>query len=98
MLLRAAKLHYPVTVTRLHAAAGADVAKAAPLFEYTYKSSVEEIDEFGEAQTVERSYNADYVSPVDGSISSWKVKVGMAIEHDGYVDDLVTDSRRWCAC
>lgn len=86
MLLHSAKLHYPVTVTRLYVSSGNDVEKAAPLFEYSYKSRVEEVDEFGEARVAEGSYNADFVAPVDGKISSWKVRVGAVLERDGYVE------------
>lgn len=83
MLLRSSKLHYPITITRIHAIADADVEKGAQLFTYSYKSQVEEGDKYGDTKVVERDYYDDFGAPVDGKITGWKVKIGQEVDRDG---------------
>lgn len=72
-------LHYPITVTELLKQPGDDVEMLAPLFAYVFKTTVTEIDAFGEQHEVEKSYPTRYESPVEGVLKAWKIERGAII-------------------
>lgn len=88
MLLRSIPhLHYPITVTGLLLKPGDKVTKNTPVFNYTYKSTVQEYDTYGEATNVEKTFPTRYESQVEGEVLRWKIHKGMIISGPGV--DLV---------
>ncbi|TKA50580.1 hypothetical protein B0A49_12118 [Cryomyces minteri] len=84
MLLRSPKnLHYPITVTELLQQPHDDVERFAPLFSYSYKSTVTEGNEFGEVFQVEKDWYSKFESEVDGTLVTWKIKKGTVIASSG---------------
>jgi len=84
------KLQYPVVITKLWKAPGDAVKKQETLlqYSYTYKLTVgKEDDEWEE----ERTNVVDWESPVDGTITSWKLEEGMAIDKDMQFVDIEED-------
>jgi RNA polymerase II subunit A-like phosphatase len=72
-------LHYPVTVTELLKRPNDAVDRQDPLFSYNYKTKVTEGDRYGEEKEVEKTFPADYESPVEGILKKWKIQVGTVI-------------------
>ena len=80
MLLRLPQgLHYPITVTELLKQPNDDVERFAPLFSYSYQTTVTEGDGLGEDHQVRRTYPAKYESDVDGRLQAWRIKKGDVI-------------------
>lgn len=84
MLLRSApELHYPITVTALLKDPDDPVEKADILFEYTYESGVTEGNKYGDTLTVVKKFPASVESPISGTVTDWKIKVGDVISDRG---------------
>ena len=82
MLLRLpTSLHYPITVTELLKQPDDYVDRFAPLFAYSYKTTVTEGDDLGNENNVERSFPAKYESSVEGRLLRWAIKKGAIISH-----------------
>jgi RNA polymerase II subunit A-like phosphatase len=73
-------LHYPISVVELLAALGDEVKRSAPLFSYTYESTVQQADRYGEVKDVKKRFPARFDSSADGVISQWYIKKGSIIE------------------
>ncbi|KAF2402429.1 hypothetical protein EJ06DRAFT_528541 [Trichodelitschia bisporula] len=83
MLIRSTQaLHYPITVTELLVQPGDAVDRFAPLFTYTYKSTVTEGNKYGDERVVEKTWPAEFQSEIDGKVLSWKIKAGDVIKAD----------------
>ncbi|KAI9809618.1 MAG: hypothetical protein M1825_000050 [Sarcosagium campestre] len=78
-LLLPSSLHYPITITNLLKQPDENVDRLAPLFDYFYKTTVTEGDEFGEEHEVEKTFPSSYESPVEGILKEWKVAEGATI-------------------
>jgi RNA polymerase II subunit A-like phosphatase len=86
MLIRSTpSLHYPITVKKLLAAPDSSVDRFAPLFSYTYTSTVTEGNKYGEELQVEKTFPAEFQSEIDGALVSWKIKEGDVLQRSGYV-------------
>ena len=72
-------LHYPVTVTELLKEPQDYVDRSAPLFRYSFKSTVAEDDDLGEEVEVEKTFPAIFESEVEGTVLSWKLQKGAVI-------------------
>ena len=84
MLLRLSdSLHYPITVTELLKQPNNNVERFAPLFLYSYKTTVTEGDKFGDEQEVVKTFPTKFESNVDGILKQWKIKVGTVIQQPG---------------
>ncbi|KAG8529196.1 uncharacterized protein KY384_005831 [Bacidia gigantensis] len=90
-----ASLHYPITVTELLKQPNDDVERFAPLFAYTFKSTVSEGDGLGNDLQVERTFPTRFESNVEGKLKAWKVKKGTVIAHSrsSYVTEQLDSSR-----
>ena len=81
MLLRLPQgLHYPITVTDLLKQPNDNVERFAPLFSYSYQTTVTEGDGLGEDHQVLRTFPAKYESNIDGKLKAWKIKKSTVIE------------------
>lgn len=84
MLLRLPhSLHYPIAVEELLKRPEDDVAKFAPLFSYTYTTTVTEDDSLGNEHQVQKSFPARFDSNVEGVLKKWKIEKGMVITRSG---------------
>ncbi|KAI9654588.1 MAG: Carboxy-terminal domain (CTD) phosphatase [Alyxoria varia] len=72
-------LHYPVTVTELLKRPQDYIDRSAPLFRYSFRSTVVEDDDFGEEVQVEKTFPAVFESEVEGTVLSWKIQKGSVI-------------------
>ena len=79
-----ASLKYPITVTGLLKQPNDNVEKFAPLFTYTYKTTVTEGDGLGNENQVEKSFPTDHKSELEGTLKSWKIRKGAVIRHPKY--------------
>ena len=77
-------LHYPITVIQLLKKPNEDVERFAPLFSYSYKTTVTEGDKFGNIEEVEKSFPANFESIVAGTLKRWIIHQGMVIQDSGY--------------
>jgi RNA polymerase II subunit A-like phosphatase len=85
MLIRStSSLHYPITVKKLLAAPASSVARFAPLFSYTYMSTVTEGNKYGEKHDVEIVYPAEFQSEIEGTLVAWKIQEGDVLQRAGY--------------
>ena len=78
-------LHYPITVSALLRREGDKVERKAPLFSYTYRSTVVEENKYGEEQKVEKTFPAEFQSETEGKLVEWKIRAGEVIEKAGYI-------------
>lgn len=78
-------LHYPITITELLKQPDDKVERFAPLFSYSYKTTVTEGNKFGEEFQVEKDFPTKFESSVDGTLKSWSINVGDVISQPGYV-------------
>lgn len=84
MLLRLPNsLHYPITVTELLKQPNDNVERFAPLFLYSYKTTVTEGDNLGNEYQVEKLFPTKFESNVEGILKQWKIKAGTVIDHPG---------------
>lgn len=76
------KLKYPLTVNRLLKKPNDQIKKQEPIlqFKFTWKQKVG--DPFGDEWEEEQITIADWDSPADGCIKSWRVHEGMVIQND----------------
>ncbi len=84
MLLRLPNsLHYPITVTELLRQPNDNVERFAPLFLYSYKTTVTEGDNLGNEYQVEKLFPTKFESNVEGVLKQWKIKAGAVIDYPG---------------
>ena len=76
-------LHYPITVTELLKLPNDDVEKSAPLFLYYYKTTVTEIDRYGDEHQVEKTFPTRFESSVEGKLKKWLLQEGTVIHKAG---------------
>jgi RNA polymerase II subunit A-like phosphatase len=80
MLVRLPRtLHYPITITELLKDENDEVEQNAPLFSYSYTTTVTETNRFGEDVTIVKTFPSRFESPVEGVFKGWKVEVGASI-------------------
>jgi RNA polymerase II subunit A-like phosphatase len=73
------QLRYPITVTKLLKKHGESVRKQEVILQYSFKWVKEVGDPFGETWKEDITTIADWDSPVDGTVTRWKIKEGMVI-------------------
>jgi RNA polymerase II subunit A C-terminal domain phosphatase len=85
MIIRSpGNLHYPVTITGLLVKKDQELKRDTPLFNYTYESSRNTIDEFGEEHVEKVNYSAEFRAGIDGgTLLEWKVGKGDVIARAG---------------
>lgn len=84
MLLRLPRsLHYPITVTELLKQPNDNVERFAPLFNYSYKTTVTEGDDLGNEYQVEKTFPTRFESTVEGILKTWRIEKGAVITHSG---------------
>ncbi|KAL9029548.1 MAG: hypothetical protein Q9196_002228 [Gyalolechia fulgens] len=88
-------LHYPITVTELLKQPDDNVERFAPLFSYSYKTTVTEGNKFGDEFQVEKDFPTRFESSVGGKLKGWSIHVGDVISRPGlnYVTEQVDASR-----
>lgn len=80
MLLRLpSSLHYPITVTELLRQPNDHIERFAPLFAYTYHTTVSEGDEWGNIEDVRKPFPARHEASADGKLLRWKITEGSVI-------------------
>ncbi|KAL8735642.1 MAG: hypothetical protein Q9166_000811 [cf. Caloplaca sp. 2 TL-2023] len=77
-------LHYPITVTELLKRPNDNVERFAPLFSYSYTTTVTEGNKFGDEFQVEKAFPTKFESSVDGVLKSWSIGVGAVISQPGF--------------
>ncbi|KAL8953612.1 MAG: hypothetical protein Q9222_000538 [Ikaeria aurantiellina] len=77
-------LHYPITVTELLKQPNDNVERFAPLFSYSYKTTVTEGNKFGDEFQVEKSFPTKFESSLDGVLKSWSIQPGTVISKSGF--------------
>ena len=86
MLLRLPpSLHYPITVTELLKRPNDNVERFAPLFSYSYKTTVTEGDGLGTDKEVLKTFPTRFESTVEGALTQWKIAKGAVISQPKYV-------------
>jgi RNA polymerase II subunit A-like phosphatase len=81
------RLKYPITISKLLKRPGDDIKKQEPILQYKFTWVQKVGDPFGEQWEENQTTIADWDSPTDGSIKSWKVTEGTVIDHDmAFVD------------
>ena len=89
MLLRLPQsLHYPITVTELLKQPNDNVERFAPLFSYSYQTTVTEGDGLGVDHQVQRTFPTRYESNVDGVLQRWKIAKGAVITHRSAIESF----------
>ncbi|KAL8912257.1 MAG: hypothetical protein Q9171_002712 [Xanthocarpia ochracea] len=85
-------LHYPITVTELLKQPNDNVERFAPLFSYSYTTTVTEGNKFGDEFQVEKAFPTKFESSVDGVLKSWSIHPGTIISQPGFgvaeIDEL----------
>jgi RNA polymerase II subunit A-like phosphatase len=76
------RLKYPITISRLLKGAGDEIKKQEPILQYKFTWMQKVGDPFGEQWEEEQTTIADWDSPTDGSIKSWKISEGNVVEND----------------
>lgn len=76
------RLKYPITISKLLKRPGGDIKKQEPILQYKFTWVQKVGDPFGEQWEENQTTIADWDSPTDGSIKSWKVTEGTVIDHD----------------
>ncbi|KAL8870886.1 MAG: hypothetical protein Q9174_003172 [Haloplaca sp. 1 TL-2023] len=76
-------LHYPITVTKLLKEPNDNVERFAPLFSYSYKTTVTEGNKFGDEFQVEKIFPTNFESSVNGMLKKWSIQAGAVITHQG---------------
>lgn len=86
MLLQSPRdLHYPITITKLLKQPNDNVERFAPLFSYSYKTTVTEGNRFGDEFQVEKVFPTNFESSVNGVLKSWSIDAGAVISLPGSV-------------
>ncbi|TID21976.1 BRCT domain-containing protein [Venturia nashicola] len=85
MLIRSnPSLHYPITITKLLAKPDQSVDRFAPLFSYTYKTTVTEGNKYGdEPIQFQKDFPAEFQSELEGTLRVWKIKPGDVLYESG---------------
>ncbi|OTB02406.1 hypothetical protein M426DRAFT_62308 [Hypoxylon sp. CI-4A] len=83
-----ARLRYPITISKLLKENGDNVSKQEPVLRYTFKfkRTIGDPNQ-NEEHEIEETGVADWVSPAEGKIKQWRVKIGDVIRRD---QDLIT--------
>ncbi|KAL8834177.1 MAG: hypothetical protein Q9170_003878 [Blastenia crenularia] len=76
-------LHYPITITELLKQPDDNVERFAPLFSYSFKTTVTEGNKFGDEFQVEKDFPTKFESSVGGKLKSWSINVGDLISQPG---------------
>ncbi|KAI4174808.1 MAG: hypothetical protein LQ343_002046 [Gyalolechia ehrenbergii] len=76
-------LHYPITITELLKQPDDNVERFAPLFSYSYKTTVTEGNKFGDEFQVEKDFPTKFESSVGGKLKAWSINVGDVIPKPG---------------
>lgn len=93
-LLTPTGLHYPITIARLLCVAEDEVKQNAPLFDYTYKSTViEGTQDDKEGAPVERTFRSSFESYVEGTLTKWYLSPGALVTRPGA---LIADIEEPC--
>ncbi|KAI4235532.1 MAG: hypothetical protein LQ349_003098 [Xanthoria aureola] len=87
-------LHYPITVTELLKQPNDNVERFAPLFSYSYTTTVTEGNKFGDEFQVEKAFPTKFESSVDGVLKTWSIHPGAVISEPGF---RVADIDELCA-
>ncbi|KAL8655594.1 MAG: hypothetical protein Q9226_002990 [Calogaya cf. arnoldii] len=87
-------LHYPITVTELLKQPNDTVERFAPLFSYSYTTTVTEGNKFGDEFQVEKAFPTKFESSVDGVLKRWSIAPGTVISQPGF---SVADIDELCA-
>ena len=94
MLLRLPQsLSYPITVTELLQKPNDNVERFAPLFSYSYQTTVTEGDGLGVDHQVRKTFPTRYQSDAEGVLQSWKIAKGDVITHRSAIE-LLRSMRR----
>lgn len=81
------RLKYPITISKLLKRPGDDIKKQEPILQYKFTWVQKVGDPFGEQWEENQTTIADWDSPTDGSIKSWKITEGTVIDQDmAFVD------------
>jgi RNA polymerase II subunit A-like phosphatase len=85
MLIRSTpSLHYPITVTKLLAKPDQSVDRFAPLFSYTYKTTVTEGNKYGDDPIeIQKDFPAEFQSELEGTLRVWKIQPGDTLYESG---------------
>jgi RNA polymerase II subunit A-like phosphatase len=84
MLIRSPpNLHYPITVVELLKNTQDEVKRFAPLFSYTYESTVTEGNKWGDEVQVKKNFPGRFDSSLDGVVAAWFIKKGTVINRSG---------------
>ncbi|KAL0465154.1 RNA polymerase [Neurospora intermedia] len=77
------RLRYPITITKLYKEPNQPIKKKEALFQYSFKWKRTVGDNIrGETWEAEETTYADWSSPSDGELKSWKIRVGQEISRD----------------
>ncbi|KAK3347315.1 hypothetical protein B0H65DRAFT_146224 [Neurospora tetraspora] len=77
------RLRYPITITKLYKEPSQPIKKKEALFQYSFKWTRTVGDTIrGETWEKEETTYADWSSPSDGELKSWKIRVGQEILRD----------------
>ncbi|KAL8998466.1 MAG: hypothetical protein Q9169_002503 [Polycauliona sp. 2 TL-2023] len=76
-------LHYPITVTELLKRPNDNVERFAPLFSYSYTTTVTEGNKFGDEFQVEKAFPTKFESSIDGVLKAWSIDPGTIISQPG---------------
>lgn len=77
------RLRYPITITKLYKEPNQPIKKKEALFQYSFKWKRTVGDHTrGETWEVEETTYADWSSPSDGELKSWKIRIGEQISRD----------------
>ncbi|KAF2173911.1 hypothetical protein M409DRAFT_62130 [Zasmidium cellare ATCC 36951] len=82
-------LRYPITVTKLLKQPGDEIEQDGHLFNYEYKSTVQQWDEFErEDVEVEKTFYSTFESELEGTVAALNVKPGQVITRRTMVADV----------
>lgn len=88
LLSLGARLKYPITINKLLKRAGDEIKKQEPILQYKFTWMQKVGDPFGDEWEEEQTTIADWDSPADGSIKSWKISEGMVVDRDMVFADV----------
>ena len=80
MLLQStSEIHYPIVIRQLSKRVNDTVQRKDALFEYSYRTTVNEGDGFGNEVRVEKDLFGKYESAIEGTLRDWRVSNGTTI-------------------
>ena len=77
-------LSYPITITELLKRPGDNVRRSDALFQYTYTTTVTEIDRDFNEHHVQKTFPTRFESSVDGTLRRWTVAKGAVIREPSF--------------